>query len=96
MIDASDEYYFFGNGAWRLGEHCTLTTQIRTNGRTTQWNDDIVIGSTHAIVLDVGGITENQFMDSVKAAECVKECNIPILIIHGTGDTFVPHEMSVR
>lgn len=33
-------------------------------------------------------------LDTVSAADAVRKSNVPILIIHGEGDTFVPCEMS--
>ncbi len=60
-IELADEYYFFGDKAWRLGEKCRLTTRINTNGRTTAWNDELTIGSSYSIVFDIGGITESQY-----------------------------------
>ena len=68
MFEPEDEYYFFGKKAWRLGEHCKLTTSIVTNGHSTSWQDDIVIGSTYAMVIDVGGITKSQYNDSLNVA----------------------------
>ncbi len=65
FFDPEDEYYFIGNDAWRLGEHCKISTQITTNGRTTSWTDDAVIGSTYAIAFDTGGITESQYYSSL-------------------------------
>ena len=35
-------------------------------------------------------------MTETDAVEAVKETNIPILIIHGDGDTFVPNAMSAK
>ncbi len=68
FIELEDEYYFFHNGAWRLGENCTLTTRITTNGMSNTWTDELNIGSTYAMVFDIGGISENQFNASLKAA----------------------------
>ena len=68
MFEPEDEYYFFGKKAWRLGEHCKLTTSIVTNGHSTSWQDDITIGSTYSMVIDVGGITKSQYNDSLNDA----------------------------
>ncbi|HRR77485.1 MAG TPA: VWA domain-containing protein [Ruminococcus sp.] len=68
FIELEDQYYFFGNDSWRLGENCTLTTRITTNGMSTTWTDELNIGSTYSMVFDIGGITESQFNDSLKAA----------------------------
>lgn len=68
MIDPEDEYYLFKNNSWRLGEKCQLTTKIITNGRESTWTDDLIIGSTYAIVYDTGGITESQYYGSLYGA----------------------------
>lgn len=68
MIDSDMEYYLLHNSAWRLGEKCTLVTAITSNGRKSQWNDEITIGSTYAMVFDTGGITSSQYYDSLYGA----------------------------
>ncbi len=68
MIEPEDEYYFFKNNSWRLGEKCSLTTKIITNGRESTWTDDLTIGSTYAMVYDTGGVTESQYYGSLYGA----------------------------
>ncbi len=68
MIDPDTEYYFLKDSAWRLGETCKFATNIYTNGRTTIWTDEVVIGSTNALVFDTGGITESQYYNSLNSA----------------------------
>lgn len=68
MIDPDTEYYFLKNSSWRLGEKCKVTSAIYTNGRTSQWTDEVVIGSTYAMVFDTGGITESQYYGALNSA----------------------------
>lgn len=68
MIEPEDEYYFFKNNSWRLGEKCRLTTKLVTNGRESSWTDDLTIGSTYAMVYDTGGVTESQYYGSLYGA----------------------------
>lgn len=68
MIEPEDEYYFFKNNSWRLGEKCNLTTKLITNGRESSWTDELTIGSTYAMVYDTGGVTESQYYGSLYGA----------------------------
>lgn len=68
MVEPEDEYYFFKNNSWRLGEKCSLTTRLITNGRESTWTDDLTIGNTYAMVYDTGGVTESQYYGSLYGA----------------------------
>lgn len=68
FIDPDMEYYLQRNNSWRLGEKCVITTAITTNGRTSKWTDDAIIGNTYAMVFDTGGITEGQYYNALYGA----------------------------